>query len=315
MASKDVEELTAALEAASENGESEEAVSEEPAESSSSSEARREPSKGQGKSGSKSGASARIQELVSQTKSLEEELEALRGTVSEKDSELTKLVNILSEREKDHKAVQAIQELHASNPDLRPLIEALDKAVGGEEVDLQEILGTSDKDESPDKGAKEAEKLQKLLNATKDELTQEVANQKAELLLDKSDRVVDSYLDQLPEEYTEEDIRFLQRILPDHIDWEGIEDSPERLETLVGEGLQEALNWYGTPRGSAKAKVEGESEEKEAPLTKEQRMSKLSEGIGELKEVETPSGKRLQPVLSDEDFAARLGEALRLARE
>lgn len=315
MASEDVDKLTEALEASA-NTETEEG--EETPEKTSDSEARRD------EEGKKTGSRAqeRIQELVAKAKSYEEELEALRSTVSSRDTEIERLVNLVSEREADSKAVRAIQELHETRPELRSVIEKLDALVAGKDVDLDDLL-SDDKSEKSDKdSSSDARELRKLLNSTKEELGEALADQQAELLLHKIDLLADQYYNALPEDYTDADIKVLQRVVADHIDYDAIEQNPDKLSEKVAEGFQSALDWYGTPRGAVAAKNEAKGGDEGAKAPKqpspEERLARIRETVEKgatFEEVTTPSGKKIQPAQSHEDFTALLGEALRLSKQ
>lgn len=305
----DVNELTEALEQAA----SEEEVAEE-----SSTEANAEAEAEEAKPKSGKNANARIQELVAARKKIEAERDAFQADLKKKDSEMGDLLKMLQQKESDSRTIQAIKDLHARNDKWRDTIEKLDKALKGEEVELDEepVEGQA-KDKAE---AAELAKVRDLLSKSQAELEEKVAEQRATLILDKVDRIVDRYMDNLPDGYGKEDRRILQETLSDHIDWQAINAAPDDVQKHVVAGLQKCITWYGRPKGDAPAQT------KDAPngassVTQPTDPKVELDGLlkrtdyGKAKIVETKEGgKRFEAAVSDDAFVADLAKALRAAR-
>jgi len=301
----DVTNLNAALEEAA----AEEEVSEE-----SSTEEKDASAEEDGKERPKSkGAQARIRELVDARKKLEEQLNEHQSTLKKKEGELGDLLKMLQQKDSDSRTIQAIKDLHASDPKWREVVEKLDKRLKGEEVELE-----------PEKvDSKEPEDLSKvkdLLKSTQSKLEEQNADLRSQMILDRVDRLVDRYFTGLPKEYNDEDRRLLQETLSDHIDWDAISTNPDDLSKQVTEGIQKCLNWYGTPKGSLAAKTKSDasdadsSQQHNPPDPKARLTSLLQKDYGKTQFVETPAGKRAVPVVSDDEYVRELAEALRLSR-
>jgi len=253
------------------------------------------------------GAQARIQELVQKAKSYEEEANTLKSQLASRDDELKKLIDLVQDRENDSQVVRRLQELH-SEPEWRDTIEKLDRAIQGVEEEIEEAAGSTSKPTAQDRR----------LQAEREEIANQLAEQKADLLLFKAEQQIERYMEALPEEYGEDDRKLLNDLLTSRIDWDGIEESPDKLAEIVGKGVQDTITYYGKPKGvSSKTETtEGDTKETKPTLSARERLNKLvSQDYGELKTIETPSGKKVVPAVSDADFRKDLAEALRLARE
>ncbi len=293
----DVNDLTTALQ---------EAAIEDTSTEESSTEATSEEAKAP--EGDKKGRTAndRIRELVARTKGLEDELSNYKNSVGEKDKELGKLVDLLQARENDARVVKKIQELHNTNSKWKDTIEKLDKVIRGEEVE-EEDTGDKTKDRS-------IEKAKDLIQSTRRELDDAIADQKADLLLHRSELLIDRYMEELPAEYTDEDKRRLGSVLKHHIDWNAIEENPSKLSDLVHAGVQDAVTWYGAPIGSAPKAPEKGADTKVMPESPQERLDKIMKlDYGKLKTVKTSTGQESKvPEMSDDDFVKLLGESLKL---
>ena len=262
--------------------------------------------------GTKKGtAQDRIQELVSARKEAERKFSELSAKFTEKETELSKLIDLVQDRESDSRIVAKINELH-TDPKYKDIVETLDKAIRGIEVEqVKPVIGT----EAPKPGEDLLRNLQADVNRTRTDAAAALADQKSDLLLMKSDLVIEKLFQQLPEtEYTEDDRKVLNSALADMVDWEAIEGDPSSLEARVTEGVQKAIDWYGNPKGriaaeAAKATKDTDGDKSNsAPVD----LSKLD--LGKLKS-EVVNGKtKVSPVLSDNDFTAILAEELRRSR-
>lgn len=255
------------------------------------------------------GAQDRIRELVDKTKTYESDLEKVMGTLNERDTEIGKLVDLLEMKENDSRVVQKINELHA-DPRYTKMIEDLDKLIRGEEVEADDT-DSSEKGEKGEKSEKNSsDDLIRLIAERDDEVGQAFAEQQADLILHKADILTDKYIEQLPEEYTEDDKRLIQGLLADHIDWDSIEEDPDSLIDKFAEGFEETLEYYGTPKGMV-----SEVDTKEDTRSSKEEISVedlVKADWGKLKTVKTPEGKEVKAAaVSDEDFTKALAEAMR----
>lgn len=307
----DVNDLQAALaDAAAE----EEGAKESSTEASVESAAEEAEDKDKPKSGKN--ANARIQELVAARNKLAAERDAYQADLKKKDSELGDMLAMLKQKESDSRTIQAIKDLHGRDDKWRPWIEKLDQALKGESIEWGD----------PDaKGEKPAEnqdlsKVRDLLKQTQEDLSTKVAEQRAQLILDKVDRIVDRYMENLPEGYGKEDRRILQETLSDHIDWDSINSNPDDVQKHVAAGIQKCVNWYGRPKGEAA--TPSKDAPPGAPVSQPTDPKKELEGLlartdyGKAKVTETKEGgRRFEPAVSDDQFVADLAKALRAARQ
>lgn len=257
----------------------------------------------------KSGAQDRIQELVAARKEAERRFEELSVKYSEKESEVGKLIDLVQDREQDSRVVAKINELH-SDPKFRDIVETLDKAIRGVEVEVQATA----KDAAPAPNTDLLRNVQADIEQARAEAAAQAADQKSDLLLMKSDLVLEKLFEQLPDaEYTEEDRKVLNSALADMIDWDAIEAQPSVLEGEVARGFQKAVDWYGNPKGriaaEATSKTNGTTDAKSKDTVD---LSKLELGKMKTERVGTKDVSR--PVLSDDDFSQILAEELRRSR-
>jgi len=304
-------DLEAALEkAAASETETEESSTEEEVEETEAKATEKKEEVSESKGKSHKGANDRIQDLLGNAKDLEKQIEDLTGTVGSRDEEIGKLVDLLKARDNDAAVVQKINELHQTNPDMRDLIETLDKALKGEEVELPGKGKEGESEEKPEAIAK----AQELIKEAKAGLDEQLAAQSDELILHKADLLTDNYVSELPEEYNDEDKFILRSVLVDHIPWDKIESDNAVLPEAFAGGFQSALDWYGTPKGTKAAVPEGEeskSQQGAKPLTEESLGDFVGQEWGKLKTVTTPDGETVQPEISDEDFTASLAQAMK----
>jgi hypothetical protein len=299
------DDIKAALEAAaSETEESSDEVSESEEEQETELDASEEKeAKAKTESKSKS-AQVRIRELVDKSKTLQEQLEEVNSVVGERDTEIGKLVDLLEMKENDSKIIQRINELH-TNPQFKDKIEELDYILRTGK--LPEKEDATEKSEDSDKKIDEG-KLLKNLEETREALEERIADQEAEIILGKADILADRYIEELPDEYNDDDKRLLRELLTDRINWEAIEENPDVLPEAFAEGFQAALNHYGQPKGFVPEPDEtDESENREVTLEDLQ-----SKDWGRLREITTPDGKVLKvPAVNDDQFTNVLAEVIR----
>lgn len=255
----------------------------------------------------------RFKEVNDSRKTLADEMKALQTQLSSRDQELGKLRQVAVEREYDSKVIAKINELHA-DPRYTEIIERLDKAIKGE-----------DKEDDVDEGKLKPEELinrkAEQLKTANAELEEKLEKQKQDLILDRCDRVIDKFFDQLPESYNEEDKAVLQKALPELIKWEAIEENPDAYVDVLHNAFQEVVDWYKTPKGALvdpealKELAAKQTPEAGKPAPKVEDLVKKD--WGKLKDsgrrIKTPRGEEVvyEPEVSDEDFSAAFGRAMR----
>lgn len=258
----------------------------------------------------KSGAQDRIQELVAARKDAERRYEELSAKYSEKESEVGKLIDLVQDREQDARVVAKINELH-QDPRFRDIVETLDKAIRGVEVEIEKTVV---KEAIPAPGVDLLKNVRADIEHARAEAAAQAADQRSDLLLMKSDLVLEKLFEQLPQaEYTEADVKVLNSALTDMIDWDAIEETPSILESEVAKGFQRAVDWYGDPKGRIAAEATGKTKDATDAKSKDAvDLSKLE--LGKLK-TEKVNGKDVtRPALTDDDFSQILAEELRRSR-
>ena len=256
----------------------------------------------------KSGAQDRIQELVAARKDAERRFEELSAKYAEKEAEVGKLIDLAQDREQDSRVVAKINELH-QDPKFRDIVETLDKAIRGVEVEIEKA-----KDTNPTPNVDLLKNVRADIEQARQEAAAQAADQKSDLLLMKSDLVLEKLFEQLPDaEYTVDDVKVLNSALADMIDWDAIEANPSVLEGEVAKGFQKAVDWYGNPKGRIAA--EATSKTKDATDAKSKDTVDLYKlELGKLK-TEKVNGKDVtRPAITDDDFSQILAEELRRSR-
>jgi hypothetical protein len=259
----------------------------------------------------KTGAQDRIQELVAARKDAERKYEELSAKFSDKESELSKLIDMVQDREQDARVVAKINELH-SDPKFRDIVETLDKAIRGIEVEVKATEKAADA--APQPNVDLLKNVQAELDRAREEASFAARDQKSDLLLMKSDLVLEKLFEQLPEaEYTAEDRKILNSALADMIDWDSIEATPATLEGEVAKGFQKAVDWYGNPKGAIAS--EATESNKNATGAKSKAAVDLSKlDLGKMEKVTVNGKDATRPAINDDDFSQLLAEELRRSR-
>jgi hypothetical protein len=255
----------------------------------------------------KTGAQDRIQELVAARKEAERKFEDLSAKYTEKESEVGKLIDLVKDREQDARVVAKINELH-SDPKFRDIVETLDKAIRGIEVEVTKA------DAKHEPNVDLLKDVKNEIYRSRAEAAAQAADAKSDLLLMKSDLILENLFENLPdEEYTEEDRKILNSALADMIDWDAIEETPTRLEGEVARGFQRAVDWYGNPKG--RIATDATSQTKDATDAKSIDTVDLSKlDLAKMKTERVGTRDVKSPVLTDNDFSAILAEELRRSR-
>ncbi len=258
-------------------------------------------------SGTKKGtAQERIQELVAERKAFEDRLKDAETKLTQKDSELGKLIDTVKQQEVAARVVDKINNLYYQGK-FKAEIEAIDAAIKGVEQQASNIQAAAETVKPSDNS--DLLKLQQATQRNQEEALSAIAAQKNELLLMKSQLVVEKLFANLPDtDYNEQDRKVLQNALVDHVDWEAIEEDPNSLESVVSKGFQETVSWYGDPRGKlAQNKPNTVTDEsKGVTATEPVDFTKLE--VGKLAKDDKGAYK---PVINDNEFAAILAQAMR----
>ena len=254
----------------------------------------------------KGNAQDRIRGLSGKVKDLSTQLDGLSGKLTERDQEIAKLVDLLEIREKDSRLIERINELYESGPEeVKATIKNLNDVLTGVNTQLEDVKEQAkDAKDAGDKSTlKEIGRLQKELESTKSTLENQIADQSDQILLDKSDKILERVFAELGEEYTADDRRVLSKEVIDQINWEAIEENPDALEQQVLEGFTKTKEWYGTPRG---ALLKGDKKEVTPDISVD---NLLKVDWGKTKEVK---GAKVAEY-SDATFTDALAEAMRQA--
>lgn len=265
--------------------------------------------KAEGDKPTKSGRNAetRIQELVTQRDDWRGQVDDLQTKLTERDQELGKLVDLLESREKDTAVVKRINEIYnEGTPEIKAQIESLDKMIQGIETEVEEGETTP----------AEANKELKAIQQTKDALEEKIAAVEANNIILNAQVLAEKYFNELSEDYNEEDRDKLNDRLIEVMDWERLEEDPDALPDVLAAGFQKSVDWLGTPKGKLESELSAlkNSTEKATETVTEKEVD-FDQDWGALKKVKTPTGEVLQPVVSDDDFAAALGARIRSNRE
>jgi hypothetical protein len=254
----------------------------------------------------------RFKEVVDQKNDLNQRFEALETQFADKQTELGQLIEVLQNRENDAAIVTAIREIARTGTDeQKGLVDQLDKILKGEELPPEEddVEGKSDPKSADDK------KFIKLIEKTREELTEHAADQQTDLLLMKADILAEKYFEALPPQYTEQDKQIISKLLIDDVAWDSIEGNPDSLNDEVAKSFERTLELFGDPRGSVAEEEVKEESTTEVKAPEPEIPEHLTKDWGNLKSVTLPDGKTtLQPEFTDEDFRAGLAEELRRTR-
>lgn len=247
------------------------------------------------------GATDRIQELVARAKAAEAKFEEAFQKLQAKEAENSKLIEIAQSNQQDADVIAKINELH-KNPSYKDLIEKLDKAIQGKDVEAAKVEAAAVTATPTTTDNAELKAIRAELAATRQQAAAAIADQKQDLLLQKSDVILKELFGQLPgNEYLAKDRQIIQEMLVERIDWDGIESNPATLETKVAGGFAKAIEDYGDPRGRIASQAAKQSNN-EPETSKGVDFTKLE--LGALND----KGK---PKLSDDDFSTLLAAELK----
>jgi hypothetical protein len=248
---------------------------------------------------------SRFKEVNDRMKGAETEVESLQKQLQESTTSLNRMTEMLNSHQEAVDLVERIKGLK-DDPEAGPHVHAIDRALRG----IKEEVESGDK--TPEQGLKEA---QKLVEDTREELAEQLAETQVQQLWDRADVLADKLFAQLPKEYTEQDISIIQELLPVKVDWERIGENPETLKEELSESFQKVIDAYGTPRGALldpkEVEFVDEKKETEEAFDPKQVLKELEEQ--EWGAVEEKDGKK-DPIFSDADFTEALAERMRLMK-
>ena len=250
----------------------------------------------------------RFQEVVGQKNTLAEELEAIKASSSDDRNALTKLAAMLEEKEKDTSLLNDIRAL-ALDPKYRDALELIDKGLKGVEEEVETGKTT------PEKATVETQKL----IAKQEAIEDSIADQKAELIIQRADMLADKWLEALPEEYTDADRKVIANLWTNGVDWDQVEQSPNQLDAILAKSFQESIDTFGIPRGKLINPddvefVEEKITEAVDPVVELTALLKDKQ-YGALKSVKTHGDKEIfMPSVSDDEFASDMAKFLKNRR-
>lgn len=260
-------------------------------------------------SGKGKGATDRIQELVSARNAAQAKFEEAMAKLQAKEAENSKLIEIAQSNQQDAEVIAKINELH-KNPSYKDLIEKLDKAIQGKDVEAAKVESAAAQATTPTTtDNNELKQIRAELQATRQQAAAAIADQKQDLLLQKSDVILKELFGQLPaNDYLSKDRQIIQEMLVERIDWDGIEKDPNALENKVASGFAKAIEDYGDPRGRIAAQAAKETTPK-GESTTDVDFTKLE--LGKLV-TEQRNGKTVsRPAINDDDFSSLLAAELK----
>lgn len=235
------------------------------------------------------------------------EAEAFQTKLDAQTEAVARLSAMLENSQQDAATLQSIKDL-AHNDNLRPHIEAVDRALRGIEDEPELPADASDEDK--------LKLTQDMLTKTKTNLEEQIANQRTDLIVQRADQMAERMLDQLPDAYTDKDREVISRIWADEVDWDQVEAQPESLGEVLNTTLQASLDLFGSPRGSLVSLDEYEVIDDEnykpvdpGPTPEEELKSLVEQDYGKIKLDD--EGRPLGPEMSDAEFSAQMAKAMK----
>jgi len=265
----------------------------------------------EGKKGPNTVPYSRFKEVNDSKRELQEQYTELEASLRDQTSSLTRLTEMLDETKEDADLVREIRAL-ANDPKMLPHIRALDNKIKGIEEEIEETGEVS---------TKTLDKTRQFLESKQSELAEEMADQRLEIITQRADAFAVKWLDQLPEEYTEQDREIIGKLWADAVDMDNLAQDPSQLHEVLRTTFQETIDYFGVPRGGLIDPADPDSYEveiEEKPtLTPQEELQQIIQGknYGGFKEVEVGGRKILQSEISDDEFAADMGRAMKVGRK
>lgn len=254
----------------------------------------------------------RFAEIVQEKNTFKEQLTALEAEKNELSKSLQQAMNTVSAAQSDIDTLNRVRAAsRASDDRVVQAVDLLDKYLKGE---LEEIA------EDPTLTTDEvSKKTQDLLKRTQQNLNEQHADLRADLIVQRADALADKWLGALPDAYGQVDRDILGDLWANSVDWDAIENNPDILDQELASKFQAAIDRYGVPRGALLNPDDVEFVEETTtpePPTPEEELRELigNKDYSLFKTVKTPTGKEtLRPAVGDDEFAADMAKALKLA--
>jgi chromosome segregation ATPase len=263
----------------------------------------------------------RFQEVNSKYRELEEKYASKDEEIAGQARALEKLTRDLETKERDATLVDQIRNLYQTGDDKwKQTLESLEKKLQGVEDEVDEG------DKSPEEAAKETRRI---LKKETESLSDQLADQRVELIARQADSLASEYLENLPEEYTEVDRVRIAHLLNNAVNWEAIEAAQD-WDAALTEEIPRALehvvnNVYQEPTGKvvqtaleeARQRAEAETNRPDTVTElREKSNSLLNKDWGKVNVTKDSLGgvKDINPELSDAEFAKAMADSIRVNR-
>jgi len=254
----------------------------------------------------------RFKEVVAEKNSAKEALDAAQAKINELEGQHSKLIGMLQTREGDSQTVGKIKDLANTSEDVRvqSAIDTLEAAMAGKLEDV-----TTDAAAAVEEGKIDLNTAKKMVADAKGELQTQLMDQRADMLWERARGVANSWLENLPEEYAQEDLTAVDEMFLNRVNWDAIEADPDSMTAQMHNAFNEALQRYGEPRGALlnaipKTDTDTDGAEEvdpaEAKATEDQTVLEKLQSVkwGEL-------DKDGKPAISEEDFRDQMANVLK----
>ncbi len=248
---------------------------------------------------------SRFNEVNSSLKEAREAQEATVAQLAESNDKLVRMAELLEAKDDDVNTLNEIKS-YINDPSMAEHVKAIDAKLRGIEEEVE--TGESTPDQA-------LERTNALLEQTREEVADAQASVQAEQLVTKADIIAEKLLEQLPEEYNEQDRSTITSLWTNGMDWDEAVADPDNLAELLTRDFQAVIDEYGVPRGSLVTTEEAEENETVTAQTPEQELEAVM-GLdwGATKEVATKAGgTRVEADLSDDAFNAAMAKIIRTA--
>jgi polyhydroxyalkanoate synthesis regulator phasin len=252
---------------------------------------------------------SRFNEVIAEREAYKGEVEALNEKIAELSERTGKLVNLLDAQKDDVNLVANLRNLAVTTEDtsIKDAIELLDAELTGTRKAIEETA-----EEKVAEGTLTQEQAERFVRDRTDKLEDRIAEERAQRLFDQANLKAERMLNGLPEQYNDEDRKYIAEAWLRRVDWDGMEEDPDAMDNFLVDSLQDALDFYGTPRGSLRsAEVEVDAETGE-PASREPTPEEI---IADLRNIDWSEMKDGKPKYSDDVFSAGMAEVLRQGRK
>ncbi len=252
----------------------------------------------------------RFKEVIEDKNTLKAERDQIKEKYLEQTTTLANLTKMLETAKSDVDLVREIKDLQR-DPAMLPHLEAIDRKLKGIEAEVEET-GNVDKDKVAD--------VQKLIKAQKAQLDEQMQETRSEMLITRADQIADQWLGALPEEYTDQDRKVISKLWANEVDWNILENQPEKLNEHLRETFKSVINDFGVPRGKLIDPDDPDSytieiDEPEKKSIEDELMEAIGKkDYGKILDVEKGGKKSRAAAVSDDEFAADMAKILKTNR-